>query len=136
MKRKLRVSLVVTLTCIFLFSTTRRAQAGDIPSQSQVIAIGIAVGAIGAVIGVGIFFLVRHSPTLTGCARSTSAWISFQNEGDQKTYMLMGDTAVPKTGDRLRIKGKKKKDSPGHPAFLVDKVSKDFGPCKVASSTP
>jgi hypothetical protein len=44
--------------------------------------------------------------------------------------MLIGDIANIKTGDRIRISGKKnKKDASGKRDFLVEKLTKDYGPC-------
>jgi hypothetical protein len=51
--------------------------------------------------------------------------------------MLMGDTADIKAGDRIRVKGKKKKkDSPAGGKFLVEKLAKNYGPCKALPATP
>ncbi len=135
-KRWLKLPLSLLLLCFLLFTTTRQARADSIISKGQVIGIFVAVAAVGAAIGVGIYFAVRQPPSITGCARSTPNGVSLLNEGDQKTYMLMGDTALLKTDERVKIKGKKKKDSSGKPTFLVDKISKDYGACKLATTTP
>jgi hypothetical protein len=51
------------------------------------------------------------------------------NEGDQRTYALEGDVNGIKTGNRVRLSGNKKK---ADKAFIVTRLSKDYGPCKVA----
>ncbi len=136
MPRALRFPATFILLCTFLFTSTRTAKADIGPTQGQVVLIFVAVAAIGAAIGVGVYYAVRKAPSLTGCTSSTVTGVTLLNEDNQQVYMLMGDTALLKTGEHVRVKGKKKKDSFGKPAFLVDKVAKDFGPCKVASATP
>lgn len=135
-KRWIKLPLSLLLLCSLLFTTTRQARANDIPSKNQVIGIFVVVAAVGAAIGVGIYFAIRQPPSITGCARSTPNGVALLNEGDQKTYMLMGDTALLKTDERVKIKGKKKKDASGKPTFLVDKISKDYGTCKLIPATP
>jgi hypothetical protein len=135
-KRWIKLPLSLLLLCSLLFTTTRQARANSVPTQNQVIGLFVAVLAVGAAIGVGIYFAVRQPPSITGCARSTPTGIALVNEGDQKTYMLVGDTALLKTDERVKIKGKKKKDASGKPTFIVDKISKDFGACKLTPATP
>jgi hypothetical protein len=61
-----------------------------------------------------------------------------QNESDQQTYLLIGDVADVKPGERVRVKGKKKKaKAPANDrSFLVEKFSKDFGACRAHPATP
>jgi hypothetical protein len=53
------------------------------------------------------------------------------SENDQKVYALAGEVAGIKSGERVRVSGKKGRKSAGaHPQFLVEKLNKDFGACK------
>lgn len=136
MKRTLRLPVAIVLICVFLIASSRPAKA-SIPTGSQVVLIFVGVAAIGAAIGVGVYYAVRQPPSITGCAVAAPNGLSLQNEGDQQTFNLVGDTATFKAGDRIRVKGKKKKkDASGNRTFLVEKLSKDFGPCKVPSTSP
>jgi hypothetical protein len=136
LKSSLRHRLTTLLLCVSLLLLSKPANANSIPTQSQVVWIFVAVGAIGAAIGVGIYFAVRKASSITGCAISTNSALSLQNEGDLQTYSLIGDTADIKAGDRVKVSGKKKKDSSGKRDFLVEKLSKVYGPCKVSPATP
>jgi hypothetical protein len=137
MSIKLRLRLITLLLClsfVLLLSKPAEAQTGGIgPSKNQVIGIFVAVAAVGAAIGVGIYFAVRQSPSLKGCTASSPTGLTLLNENDQKLYTLIGDTSTIKSGDRFKVSGKKKKQqglSAPHD-FLVEKVSKDYGACKV-----
>ena len=101
-------------------------------SKSDTVWIGVAVAAIGAGIGIGIYYAVRHNHNLTGCAVSGANGLRLQNEGDQQSYALIGEVAGIKSGDRVRVSGKKGKNNAGAPRqFLVEKLGKDYGACKV-----
>jgi hypothetical protein len=105
-------------------------------SGGQVAAIGVGIAAIGAAIGVGVYFLVRKSPSITGCATPGSDGLTLRNESDPYTYTLIGDTVSIKAGERVRLTGKKKSGPSGQHKFIVDKVSKKYGACQVASANP
>jgi hypothetical protein len=65
--------------------------------------------------------------------------LELQNEGDQRTFLLQGITADVKSGNRVSVKGKKAKNAKGgsgKPTFLVEKLAKDFGACRVALVNP
>jgi hypothetical protein len=127
--------LTALLLCLSFLLTPKPAKA-DIISSGQVAAIGVGIAAIGAAIGVGIYFLVRKPPSITGCAASGSEGLSLRNEDDANTYTLIGDTASIKPGERVRVSGKKKKDPSGQHSFLVEKVSRNYGACQVAAAKP
>ncbi len=136
MKRALRPFVSLVILFALLFTSVRPARA-SLPTQGEVTAIFIGVAAIGALVGVGIYYAVRKTPSITGCAASGPNGLTLQNEADQQTFALIGDTAAVRSGERVRLAGKKrKKDPTGSRAFLVDRLSKDLGPCKVAPATP
>ena len=112
------------------------------PSGGQV--AGAAIG-IGAVVAVAIIVPVeinhRHH-TLKGCVFSTSGGFELRTS-DGKTYALEGDSSSIKAGDMVQLHGskvKKTKDSNGNDVFRVEKLKKEYGPCKVpqlsAKATP
>jgi hypothetical protein len=93
---------------------------------------GIAAG--GALIGVGVYAEVKHNHGVTGCVRSGPDGLELTSESDKKTYTLTGDVAGIKSGNRVRVSGKKSRDkSAGTSQFLVEKVSKELGPCEAGS---
>jgi hypothetical protein len=102
------------------------------PSKSDVVWVGVAIAAVGAGIGIGIYYAARHNHSLTGCAVSGASGLQLQSESDQQSYALIGEVAGIKSGDRVRVSGKKGKSKAGAPRqFLVEKLGKDYGACKV-----
>jgi|SRR5271165_211207 len=127
--------LATAIVCALALTASRPATAqisGPIGgvTKSDVVWIGVAIGAIGAGIGIGIYYAVHHNHSLTGCAVSGANGLELQNKGDQQTYALVGAVTAIKPGDRIRVSGKRVKKSSGPPPqFLVEQLSKDFGPC-------
>jgi hypothetical protein len=77
-----------------------------------------------------------HAASITGCAVSTPPAVTLQNEGDHQTYDLLGDPATIKINQRAKFSGKKRKDSSGKRYFVVGKLEKNYGPCKVSPAAP
>jgi hypothetical protein len=137
LRQSLHRKITTLFLCVTLLLVPRPARADGFVSSGQVAGIAIAIAAIGAAIGVGIYFLVRQPPSITGCATSSPDGLTLHNENDAQTFTLIGDTAAIKSGDRIRVSGKKKKaDHSGKRDFLVEKVAKVYGPCKISPATP
>lgn len=129
--------LAIVLVCILLVTATKPAIAeNQIVSNTDVALIVVAIVAIGAGIGIGIYILARKSPSLTGCANSSPNGIQLLNESDHETYTLTGSVSGIKVGDRVRVNGKKLKRASSSREFLVEKLSRNFGVCKVQPATP
>jgi len=129
---KLTISLVAlaitTLASAQNYPTIPNFTIG--PSKGEVVGIAIGIGAAGAAIGVGIYYIARHNHSLTGCVISGPNGVQLQNAGDQQTFNLAGQVAEIKPGERVRVSGKKKKKLAGAPQeFLVEKFNKDLGSC-------
>ena len=104
------------------------------PSTGEIVGALVGIAAVGAGIGIGIYFVVKHNHSVTGCAASTAGGMTLTTESDKHTYSLIGDVAGIKPGNRVRVSGKKAKEkSSGTAQFLVEKVSKDFGACSVSA---
>ncbi|GAC1355541.1 MAG: hypothetical protein NVSMB3_00840 [Acidobacteriaceae bacterium] len=131
-RRRLFTSI---LLCTLLLTSTRPASA-RVSIETEVVLIFVAVGAVGAALGVGVYYAVRRAPSITGCAVSGPDGLSLQNEADHQAFHLAGDTATLKAGDRIRVQGKKKDDAAGTRTFLVHKLTRDFGPCTVSPAAP
>jgi hypothetical protein len=133
-----RSILAMVAVCALLVSTTDTAKAQIGVTRTQAGWIGFGVAAIGAGIGIGVFYAVHHGHSLNGCALSGPDGLELQDRGDQQTYALIGEVAGIKPGDRVRVSGKKakKKAAGASQQFLVEKVSRDFGACKVQPATP
>ncbi|MGD0730084.1 MAG: hypothetical protein ABR956_02390 [Terracidiphilus sp.] len=99
-------------------------------THSDEVWIGVAIAAIGAGIGIGIYYAIHHSHNVTGCTASGASGLELQSKGDGQTYSLVGAVAGIKAGERIRVTGKKVKKSTGpNQQFLVEQLSKDYGAC-------
>jgi hypothetical protein len=76
---------------------------------------------------------LAQADTLHGCVSSAPNSTILLNEGDRQTYDLIGDMTAIKVGERVKVSGKKKKDTSGKRYFLVGKLSKNYGACRVSS---
>jgi len=136
MKMAQHTLLAKAVVCALLVTTTvqpalasRPHPLNTIPTKSQATWIVVAVVAIAAGVGVGVYFAVRPHG-LTGCASSGPNGLQLANESDQQTYALGGGTTDVKAGDRVRVSGKKEKRSAaGFRPFEVSKLVKDYGAC-------
>jgi hypothetical protein len=110
---------------------------GFTPTKGEWAAAIAVVADVGVGVGFGIYFAVHHGHSLTGCAATSSDSLQLVTDGGNQTYSLGGDVAGVKAGDRVRISGKNdKKVGAAARSFVVSKLLKDFGPCKLAHETP
>jgi len=141
MNSKFSVRFIVIVLCISLaiVGTPVKARADSL--DTAVTEIFVAIIVVGVGIGVGIYFAVRpHHPPLKGCVTSTPDGLQLFNASDQTKYLLIGDIADIKVGDVVKVSGKKQKldknnTVPAH-SYIVEKLNKDYGPCKVQPATP
>jgi len=109
------------------------------PSEGEV--VGAAVGIV-AVVVVGTVVLVEVNKShhnLKGCVTAGSDGLTLHSEGNSKVYALTGVPANVKVGDVIRVHGSKskgRKDSAGDQDFAVEKMSRDYGPCKALLAPP
>ena len=133
-KRSLIALLIPVL--FLLTSPVAKAQTGD----GKIVSNGEIAGAIAGVAGAGaaIAIIVVHEHnvhTLKGCVSSSAVGLQIMN-GDKRSYALTGDAAGIKPGERVKLSGKKMKGDKDHPQFAVSKLTKDYGACDVAKTTP
>jgi hypothetical protein len=102
------------------------------PSHTGAEAAGIAIVA-GVVIGTVVLVEIHHgNHTVRGCVSLGPNGPQVLNDGDKKTYTLVGVKVNTKVGDRVKLHGskdKKKKDSAGDSTFVVESISRDYGAC-------
>lgn len=120
--------LVLTLTLLTFFSRTSGAQTGfgGIPSGAQVAGATVGVAAVAVL----VLYVALHKPSITGCVQSADGTISLMDKQNNLKYTLVNTNAEIKSGERVKISGKKKKNKDGHLSFRVKKVKKDYGPCE------
>jgi hypothetical protein len=126
----------------FLLSGTTAPYACTSQPQPSIAGSVVAASAIlgGAVLGTVILVEVHKSHhTVKGCVIAGPNGLEVRNESDKETYALVGVTANTKVGDRVRLHGsknKKGKNSASDRTFVVEKMSRDYGPCKLAAMAP
>ena len=94
-------------------------------------AIGIAAGAAA---GVGVLFLALHHGAITGCVRPTSDGLRLVDEKKNKSYVIASDSIALKSGEVVKVQGKKSTDHNGISSFQAKKVVKSLGSCNADSS--
>jgi len=123
------VAVFVALVCSGATSCTR----------TQVVLSSAAIAAVVVGTTVGVTYAVKHHRhTLQGCVFSDATGFKLRTS-DAKVYTLKGDAASIKVGNSGKFHGSKEKrakgDSTGDQVFVVQKLSKDFGPCPVNVAT-
>jgi hypothetical protein len=137
MKPSIRRSVVIFLVCVLAAVSSGPARAQIGVSNAQATVAGVAIVAVAVGIGVVVYFTLRQSPTITGCAVTAANGLNLASEGERQTFLLTGDTADIKPGDRVKLKGKRqKKDAAGNRPFLVSNLKEDYGACTMQPATP
>jgi hypothetical protein len=112
-------------------NTTPQPSTG--PSEGEV--IGAAVGVVAAVaIGTVVLVEVHKSHhTIKGCVLAGAGGLQVQDTDNGRVYNVSGVTADVKVGDVVRLHGDKQKMAKGETSqgFVIEKMSKNYGPCKV-----
>jgi hypothetical protein len=123
------VAVFVALVCSGATSCTR--------TQVALSSAAIAAVVVGTTVGV-TYAVKHHHHTLQGCVFSDASGLKLRTS-DAKVYTLKGDAASIKVGDSVKFHGSKVKkakgDSTGDQVFVVQKLSKDYGPCPVNVAT-
>jgi hypothetical protein len=125
----LRTSLVLAL-CLFLVLPALPQTGGHIgPSNGEI--VGIIAGAAAAitVVGILIYREAHKHPSITGCVATGADGLNLRNEKDKEIYTLSGNSTVLRAGERVKLQGKKMKNSEGKHSFQVERLTKDYGTC-------
>jgi hypothetical protein len=119
---------VIFVLCLVLAKETK---ADSLKTDGELIIV--AVVAVAAAVVVVTVLVVKQAKgrTITGCVNSGASGMTVTDEKDKRVYVLSGDTAGVKPGERMSFAGRKIKANSG--ATLVwetKKVSKDLGSCQ------
>jgi hypothetical protein len=109
-------------------------QLGNIgPSKGEV--IGVAIG-VGLVITLVVYLSVPKQSTIEGCVETVDGVSHLKDGNKHHEYQLISSDIPLKSGERLRLKGKKHKGKNGGKQFTVKKLIADLGACEAAPSPP
>lgn len=128
MKISLPRSSMALALCLLLALPASPQNIG--PSKGQIVGIFAGAGAVLGAVGYLIYHETHKHPTVTGCIGSNADGFALTNDRDKKTYVLSGNVAALKAGEKVSLKGKKIKDSTGRFSFQIEKLTKDLGPCQ------
>jgi hypothetical protein len=131
--RRFRLGCVVLFVCLCLLAPAKPAHAESLHAVAVEIVVGIV--AVSVALTVAIVLTIRHQPSVTGCAAAGPGGLQIQSQGDNRTYLLVGDTGGLKPGERIKVQGKKGNDATRSSTFFVEKLKKDYGPCKGTAAT-
>jgi hypothetical protein len=126
------VSEVLTIALALALAPPAWA-ANTLKTDSHEIVAGIvAVAAAVAIIVVVVAVHYSKKQAITGCVVSGANGISITDEKDREVYALSGNTSDIKSGDRIRLRGKKVKSSTADktPVWEAKEVTQDFGVCR------
>jgi hypothetical protein len=119
--------VVVVVTSLLAPSSSGSAQTKfDLnigPPKAAI--IGAAVG-VGAVITVTVLYFALRNPAITGCMQSADGTFTLTDDKDHLSYTLFDESPGLQAGERVKLKGKKKKDKQGKLSFRVSKIKKDW----------
>jgi hypothetical protein len=103
-----------------------RSAASSYCSGCAAAVVGAAV-AVGAGVGVAIYFVHRSHTSITGCVQQTDNGLSLTAK-DGSTYALMNAPSDVKARERFSLRGHKSQAGSAR-TFRVDHVSRDYGAC-------
>jgi hypothetical protein len=126
----LRNCMVLALCLLLALPAFPQSGGGSIgPSKGEIVGIIVGVAAGLAVVGVLVYHEAHKRSSITGCVVSGADGLTLQNEKDKKVYALPPGAVELKAGERVTIRGKKRKDSNGKLSLQVETLTKDFGSC-------
>jgi hypothetical protein len=129
------IVLVTSLLCSGFRSCgdISKTSLGGSPGPTSGQVAGVVVG-VGAVVAVVTLVSVQQSDhTLKGCVYADASGLRLLTS-DSKLYAIDGDVAAVKAGDKVTLHGsrvKRAKNSTDPQTFVVKKLRKDYGPCRV-----
>lgn len=95
---------------------------------------GAAIGGAAAA-GVVVAYLVMRSRRSTvGCVEKSGNGLKFVTNKNKKTYSLDAGSLDLKPGERVKLTGKKVKDSSGAAEFTAKKLVKEYGSCEAQAA--
>ena len=131
LKLTTRFARLVACGGLCAVSLVARAQPG-VPGLTNSINKGIEIGVpVASAVAVAVIYGVVYSRhRLEGCAVAVGGAIELRGKGGQQNWILSGDTASIRPGERVLLSGKREKGSrSGSREFAVSRLREDKGPC-------
>ena len=120
------------LTIVLCVALAAPAQANtSLKTAATEIVVGIVVAAAAVTVLAVVLIQKSKKRAVTGCVNSGESGMVVTDEKDRQVYVLAGNTTGIKSGDRMKLQGKKAKLKSGDNKLVwnVKTVTKDFGVC-------
>jgi hypothetical protein len=136
------LSVILVIALSFGLSMPAQAQKPAIgPGGKPIISHAQVAGIFAIVAGVavvGTILIIHYSKkrSITGCVISANNAMTVTDEGNNRTYLLAGNTVGLTPGDRMKLHGRKAKSNGPDKTLVWDteKVSKDYGVWKAGGN--
>ena len=145
-----RLIVMPLITGIFCISATANAQqyggsggsggsgtGGGTSSGSYGNTGAIVGGVVGVVGGItAMLFYMRSKSFLTGCVGQgeTPQVRLLQEKKGKRVWLLSNNTLALPVSERVRLHGKRRKNSSGELIFHHNRMLKSYGPCKIVAA--
>jgi hypothetical protein len=119
---------VIFVLCLALAKETK----GDsLKTAGELFVVAIVAVSVAVVVVTVLVVRQAKGRTITGCVNSGEGGMLVTNEKDKHVYVLSGNTAGVKPGERMSLTGKKIKSNSGATLVWETKsISKNFGSCQ------
>ncbi len=131
--RRTGVVSMLALSCFLLSGATAPVTCADPQPKSDAGEV-VAVAVVSVAVAGTVVLIAVHNAhhTIKGCVLKGAGGLRVQDK-DLNLYDLSGATADLKVGDQVKVHGDKFKKAKGATSqlFVVQKMSKDYGPCQL-----
>lgn len=121
----------LAVICVLCLALATEAKADSLKTTADLIVVAIVAVTAAVVVVTVLVIKQARGRTITGCVNSGDSGMLVTNERDKHLYVLAGNTAGVKQGERMTLTGKKIKSNSGTTLVWETKeISKDFGACR------
>jgi hypothetical protein len=105
-------------------------------SNGQIVGVAVGIAGAGAAIGIGVYYAVKHKPTLMGCTRSGQDGLQLTSDSDKQvtSWSARSRESSLATVSESRVR-RLSRNPPPRPNSWWRRSPKDLGPCEVASAS-
>lgn len=121
----------LAVICVLCLALATEARADSLKTTGDLIVVAIVAVTAAVVVVTVLVIKQAKGRTITGCVNSGDSGMLVTNEKDKHLYVLAGNTAGVKQGQRMTLAGKRIKSNSGTTlVWETKRISKDFGACR------
>lgn len=119
---------VIFILCLAL---AKGAKADSLKTTGELVIVAVVAVAAAVVVVTVLVVNQAKGRTITGCVNSGEGGMLVTDEKDKHVYVLSGNTAGVKPGERMSLAGRKIKSNSGRTlVWETKKIRKNFGSCQ------